>query len=571
MADQIDEVKAKVSIVELVSEYVKLTKAGRNFKGLCPFHSEKTPSFVVNPELQIYKCFGCQEGGDVFSFVQKMEGVEFGEALTGLAKRVGIVLTGYKPSKSEEIKERLISVNTLAAEAYMWLLRQHKSGEVARKYLKDRGITDEAIDKFRLGYAVDQWDFVEKFLVEKKKFSWDEVERAGLTATGKKYDRFRGRLMFPLSNARGVVVGFAGRVMPGQEDRGGKYINTSETELYHKGELLYALDVNKGVIKEAKSVVVVEGEIDAIASWQAGVKNVVAIKGSALTEKQVELLKRYAEVVILALDADLAGDAAARRGIDIAHKAGLIIKIVNSKSEILNPKQYKDPGEWAMNDPEGWRKAVVEAIPIFDFYLLSAVARYGLSAEGKGRISRELVPIWAGIDDEIVKAHYIQLLAKTLGVGEEDVRAQIGKNSNSKLPISKQNSNINNSPNKTKRREIVEEYVVGLALRNDKIDELIKPPVSDWITTAFWKRVIDQLKSDNGKLTIKERIENLPEELRQKVGDLILLDDDFSDKEWTKALAELEKEDIREKKSKLDPDSDLPKIRDLDARLKDLT
>ena len=187
--------------------------------------------------------------------------------------------------------------------------------------------------------------------------------------------------------------------------------NTPETEIYHKSELLYGLDITRAEIKMVGWAVVVEGEIDAIASWQGGVKNVVAIKGSALTAKQVELLRRICDTVILALDTDVAGDAAARRGISIADSAGLMAKVINSKSETLNPKHFKDPGDWAIEDPEGWKKAVEEAIPVYDFYLQSAVARFGLEVSGKRKIGQELLPILANISDEIMKAHYIKKLA----------------------------------------------------------------------------------------------------------------------------------------------------------------
>ena len=222
------------------------------------------------------------------------------------------------------------------------------------------------------------------------------------------------------------MVGFAGRVMPGaSEKEGGKYVNTPETEIYHKSELLYGLDVTRAEIKNAGWVVVVEGEIDVIASWQAGVKNVVAIKGSALTEKQVELLRRICDTVVLALDTDVAGDAASRRGIEIADKNGLMIKMV----KLLGAK---DPGEYAIADAEGWKKAVAEAIPIYDFYLQSAMERYGLDVTGKKRMGQELLPIWAGISDEIVKAHYVRKLADILGV-EEAVWSQLAKTQRSNV------------------------------------------------------------------------------------------------------------------------------------------
>ena len=538
--DQVEEIKSKVDIAELIQEYVPLKKAGRNFKGLCPFHGEKTPSFMVNPELQIFKCFGCNSGGDAYTFLQKMEGMEFGEALQHLADRVGVKLVSYRPTGAEQIKEKLVGINTLTGQVYHWLLTQQKTGKGALEYLKGRGITDEAIDKFKLGFAPNNWDFLTKFLVGKKKYAADDLNRVGLGV--KNYDRFRNRIMFPLTNVRGQVMGFAGRVMPGaSEKEGGKYVNTPETEIYHKSELLYGLDVTRAEIKNAGWAVVVEGEIDAIASWQAGVKNVVAIKGSALTEKQVELLRRICDTIVLALDMDVAGDAASRRGIEIADRNGLMVKVVKLTGA-------KDPGEYAIADSEGWKKAVAEAIPVYDFYLQSAVDRYGLEVAGKKKIGQELLPIWANISDEIVKAHYIKLLAKTLGVEEEDIRHQMTKTLISK---SETLNKSQDSKQQIPRREILEEYVIELALKGGKVLPELK--------TDFWARVAEELVKDGNP-------KKLPEELRERTQILLLKDGEFEEKEWETALRELEELNIREQIAAGEGD-----VRRLTKRLGELT
>ena len=556
-SSQVEEIKGKIDIVELVQEYLPLKRAGRNFKGLCPFHGEKTPSFMVNPELQIFKCFGCSEGGDVYEFYQKMEGVEFGEALRVFAKRVGVALTGYQMSQGEEVKEVLLAINHLAGEYYHYLLTKHELGKEAMKYLKGRGISEEVIEIFKLGYAPDGWDFVMKFLVGKKNYKIEDLERAGLTIKSQNtnsniqnyYDRFRNRVMFPLNNHRGQTVGFAGRVMPGADEKsGGKYVNTPETEVYHKGELLYGLDINKTEIKKMGWVVVVEGEIDSISSYLADVKNVVAIKGSALTEKQVELLRRYVDTLVLGLDADVAGDAAVRRGIEVAQKAGLLIKIINSKSETLNPKHFKDPGEWGIADPVGWKKAVFEAIPIYDFYIESAVERHGLDAIGKQRVGRELVPIWAKMDDEIVRAHYIKKLAGVLGVGEEDIRAQLGKVPSTKFQDTSKESIIGPTSPKASlgAREVRERRVVQLALLGNKPDELIVEPIAGWIKGEFWKRVAHELSVVSGQLSVTEKVNKLPAELRDGVSSLFLGEEEFDEKNWTEAKNLLELAQIEE-------------------------
>ncbi len=548
--DQIEEIKAKVDVVQLVGEYVKLTKAGRNYKGLCPFHGEKTPSFMVNPELQIYKCFGCGEGGDVYQFVQKMEGVEFGEALKILAKRAGVTLSSYVPSKREQEREKLLQANHLAADYYQYLLTKHELGNEAKKYLAKRGISDELVVRYRLGFAPDGWDYLIKFLGDKKGFTLTELERAGLVVAGKGYDRFRNRIMFPLCNHRGQAVGFAGRVMPGADEKsGGKYVNTPETELYHKGDLLYGLDLNKAQIKSTGFAVIVEGELDSMASFQAGVENVVAIKGSALTGRQVELLKRYTDTIVLALDADLAGDMAARRGIEMAEKAGMIIKVVESGSIKVNPKKYKDPGEWAIGDPEGWKRGVEEAVGIYDFYISSAVERYGLEATGKSRIGKELLPLWARIEDEITKGHYVKKLAEILGVMEEDVRKQMNKlqikGGAAESVTSEKEEKI-----KRTRKDVLEEYTVGLALRNNLLGALTDTQIAGFFGNGFWGRIVTDIRTMwDGKMTVREVINALKPELRNGVEEQLLVEEELApeeaEKEWRSTLVQLEAEAVR--------------------------
>ncbi|KKU62712.1 MAG: primase protein, partial [Candidatus Amesbacteria bacterium GW2011_GWC1_47_15] len=466
--DQVEEIKGKTDIVELIQEYVPLKRAGRNYKGLCPFHGEKTPSFMVNPELQIFKCFGCGEGGDAYSFLQRIEGMEFGEALRNLADRVGVKLVSYRPSQQEELKDTLLQTNYLAGEYYHYVLTKHNLGIQAREYLKDRGVTNEAIEIFKLGFAPEGWDFLLSYLSGKKGFKEEDIERAGLAIKSQSdketkkqsyYDRFRNRIMFPLNNPRGQTVGFSGRVMPGADEKaGGKYVNTPETEIYHKSGILYGYDLARSAIKAENTSVLVEGQMDVIGSWQAGVPNSVGVGGTALTDRQIEL--------------------------------GLIVKVV----DIRKGRKYKDPGEWATDDPDGWKEAVKKAVVVYDFYLDSAVSRHGLDVVGKTRIGRELLPIWRNIEDEIVKAHYVKKLAEVLGVEEEDVRQQMAK---VQAPSTKhQNPNNFQAPStKTQksRREVVEEYIVGLALRGSKANLLATKPMNQMIKTDFWKKVIDQV------------------------------------------------------------------------------
>jgi DNA primase len=520
MAEQLEEIKKKIDIVELITEYVPLKKVGRNFKALCPFHSETNPSFYVSPERQIWHCFSCEKGGDAFSFLMEMEGMEFAEALRVLARRAGVVLRRFKPSPLAALREKLYEINHLAAEFYHYLLTSHKIGEKALEYLLKRGINRRSIEEFRLGFAPGMWDGLIKFLVGKKKHALADLQKAGLVIMGKRnfYDRFRGRVIFPIFDHRGNIVGFGGRVVE-EKAEVPKYINTPETEVYHKSETLYGLWQTKREIKKENKAVVVEGETDMISSYQSGVKNVVAIKGSALTEGQVGLLKRYCENIFLALDMDVAGDAAARRGIEVADEEGLNIKVVRVK-------EGKDPDECIRKNRELWIESVSQAVPIYDFWMDSAFERYGDSAMGKRRIGQELLPILARIADEIMKAHYIKKLAVRLGVSEEVVLKQMEKVG--KIGESKGGRKVYKMEEERKtRRERLEEYLLALFFQGE--EEKMRKRVSKLtvVETMFYRRIVEELKkyfSKYKKFFSEKFAKILPTELVEGYNKLYLLD-----------------------------------------------
>ena len=550
--NDVDTVKDKVDIVELVSEYVALKKAGRNFRANCPFHNEKTPSFMVSPSLGIFKCFGCGVGGDVFQFLMQIEGMEFGETLTALAKRVGVKLTEFKAG-SGDIKDRLVAACTQASEYYHFLLVEHGIGKRGLAYLKDRGVDGEVVKIFKLGWAPDGWENLTKYLVNKKKFTMDELVRAGLAGVGGRgaFDWFRRRIVFPLRNHRGETVGFSGRLLPGDPEEGktGKYINTPETLIYHKGELLYGLDLTRQDIKMAGAVVVVEGELDMISSFLAGVKNVAAIKGSALTASQVKLIKRFATEVVMALDSDVAGDAAVRRGIEMADEEGLAIKVVKMG-------EYKDPDDFARKDPEGWKAAVINAVFIYDFYIESAVTRHGMAtADGKRRVGMELLPIWAKISDEIVKAHYVGKLAGALGVSEEAVWGQMGKIS--VTGEGEKGKEVSQMVTEVRTRsDVLEEYLMALAFADDP-RVLLSGGYKGLIENRWGRRIIEELEKGGsgkkGKFDAKDFVSKIPAELRDGAGKLWLYDLP-EDKEWlakelNKTMIEIGRIRIRERLS----------------------
>ncbi|OGM11644.1 DNA primase [Candidatus Woesebacteria bacterium RBG_16_39_8b] len=562
MADQVDEIKQKIDIVGIISEYVDLKRAGRNYKALCPFHSEKSPSFMVSSELQIYKCFGCGESGDVYSFLQKYEGMEFYEALQHLANRTGIKLDPGT-FKDSEGKKTLFEINKLAQRFYQYVLLTHPAGKVALNYLvKNRGIKTSIIKEFNLGYSPDSPNAITKFIVEKKGFRKNDVVKAGILYQKGNYslDRFRGRIIFPLYDHRGNIVGFSGRILPELERalsrKGGiaKYINTPETPIYHKANVLYALDISKPHIKKKGFAIVVEGELDAISSWQAGFKNIVAIKGSSFTVEQARLLSRFCRRVVLALDADVAGDAAARRGINIAEDAGLEVSIVHLEG-------YKDPDELVQKNPEKFAASLKNAKGVWDFIVASIFSKYDASSSvGKAKISRELVPILATIGDEIVKAHFTQFVAKGLSVPTEAVADEIDKTKQKREGAKNKIEEL--IPQKVKPRKVLlEERLLTIAFSmNPKI--LLNKKITKFIETPLTKRILQKYQeysSKRSKFDPSTFAETLPKELVEGFAELILNDTYKAEdsqakvqKEFEVILRELEVLDIKNKLDELE-------------------
>src|SRR3989338_897873 len=351
MANNIEEIKQKVDIVDLLGEYVKLTPAGSNFKANCPFHQEKTASFMVSPERQSWHCFGCGLGGDHFTFIQQIEGVDFPEALRILANRAGVKLESFKPEEHNQ-KTRLLDLLKALTEYWQKLLWEDPSAGFVRDYLAKRGVAGETAKEYALGYAAESWDNAIKFL-QNKGYSLKEIAEAGASMVGEKgrpYDRFRNRLMFPICDVHGNVVGFTGRKM-NEEDKGGKYVNSPQTPVYNKSQVLYNLDLAKAEIRRLGYVILVEGNMDALSCYQAGTKNAVAVSGTALTEEQIKLIKRFTNNVMIAFDADAAGLNANLRGVDLAWQAGLNVKVINLSGG-------KDPDELIKENPDKWKESV---------------------------------------------------------------------------------------------------------------------------------------------------------------------------------------------------------------------
>jgi len=427
-----DDIKARIDIVSYVQRHVpSLKKAGRNHKACCPFHTEKTPSFVVNPVRQTWHCFGaCAEGGDIFTFAQKLHGWDFKEALRELAAEAGVELQRQSPaqkSRSDHL-EKLRGIAASATEFFQQALRRESAAGV-RAYLRDqRGLNDETIAAFLIGYAPDSWDFMLRAL-RGLGHSDDEIVEAGLAVRNEKgrvYDRFRNRLIIPIRDERGRVVGFGGRAM--DPDDSAKYINSPQSEIFDKSRLLFGLDTGRSAIREAGTVVIVEGYMDVIQAHQAGYANVVAQMGTAMTEAQIRLVApRYAKRIVLALDADEAGQNAARRSLEVARQtlsrdyAGKL----SVDFSILQIPAGKDPDDFLRESPAGWPALVDKAQSVADFVIETEAAALQAesSLQARQAVAQAVLPMLLVSENNVYKQDNIQKLARRLRISERDMLA----------------------------------------------------------------------------------------------------------------------------------------------------
>lgn len=550
---QIAEVKAGNDLIEIIGERLSLQRSGSQFRALCPFHSEKSPSFFVSQEFQRYKCFGCGENGDVFTFLEKYEGMTFQEALQMLAERAGITLESYRPTHDEDQRTAVLAVQNLAKEYYHFLLTKHEAGETARQYLKERGVTAESIRLFQIGFSLPAWDGLVAYLHGKKKYSLEILLAAGLVIAGKNgryYDRFRGRIMFPLNNRRGQVVGFSGRVLE-KDTKDAKYINSPETSVYHKSEMLFGYSELLQEIRKKKEVVVVEGEFDVISSTQAHVNHVVAIKGSALTMQHLQLISRVADKILFSLDMDSAGVAATKRAITILKETSLEARVVVVPSG-------KDPDELARTQPAAWREAVKASISIYDYLLQAAQKQHDAATpEGKRAIIDDLAPVISSISHAVERDVYLKKLATILSVKESLVAEDIEKFKQGKMgnrPIArkaKADSAVQLAPS---RQAKLEKYILHLLLTAPTLSPTYVHAL-EGITFELpgAKALLTAISQGLQGTTLTQLIKELPEDLKELYFEiasdprLVTTDPkiEWAD-EWQKAVTELQQESTKQ-------------------------
>jgi DNA primase len=449
----VDEIKDRLDIVEVIQSSVPLKKAGRNYKGLCPFHAEKTPSFVVFPDTGTWHCFGaCGIGGDVFSFIMKQENLDFSEALQILARRAGVELDPRSPQAAEAEKrlDLLRQINQAAATYFHHLFFNSDEAARARAYLEKRGLNRQTIESFQVGYSLDLWDGLLRYLTSKG-YALADLHEVGLIIQREDesgyYDRFRGRVVFPIRDHRGRVLGFGGRILG---DGVPKYLNSPQTPLFDKSSVLFGLDQAKEGIRTAGEAVIVEGYMDVLMAHQHGINNVVAQMGTALTEAQLRLLKRHTQQFVLALDSDVAGDQATLRGLDVARQVmdrevvpvptpqGLIRfeDRLAADIRIVSLPPGRDPDEVILESPSRWAQLIAQAKPVMDYYFDAFTADLDLAtAKGKADAVRALGPLIAGIGDRVQRTHYLQQLARMVQVDERSLWQQIRQTAGRQEPL----------------------------------------------------------------------------------------------------------------------------------------
>ena len=533
MNSQVEDVKSRIDIADLIGSYLKLQKAGVNFKARCPFHNEKTASFFVSPARQIWHCFGCQKGGDAFKFLMEIEGFEFREALENLANRVGIELKKESAETKDE-RSNYFAITEAAAnffESHLFLpLGGTNEFDNPMAYLRKRGLIEETIKEFRLGYALNDWRELLNHLVAIG-FKESDIEKTGLIlksqneakSVSRYYDRFRGRIMFPIFNHSGKIVAFGGRVFPENVKSGegvAKYINSPETKFYQKSKILYGFHKSKIEILRNESCVIVEGYVDFLSVFQSGTNNVVATSGTALTQDQLGILRKYCEKIVVGFDMDFAGENASGRGIDLALNLGFDVKILKFK------EGYKDPADVLAENKEFWLEALRNARHVVQFYIDSALNKFTAgSSELSREIQKKALFAVASLSSDLEIAHWVRKIAEILNIKEEAVWGALQKTH----PIIRQDAQSNDGVNQIShkaqtRKGLLENKIIAIAAKFPQFLE----NKSNLIDHDFYK---EKKVASQFALEAEIFLENFAD----------------AEAEFTKCVKELNKENLREK------------------------
>ena len=515
MKQVVDEIKERLSIVDVLSTYIRLEKAGINYKARCPFHNEKTASFFVSPVRNTFHCFGCNVGGDIFTFVEKIEGIDFASALKMLAERAGVTLTDNTfGGENKEARSRLVAIHEEATKFFESELATNLS---AKEYLKSRGLTEETMKSWRIGYAKDSWRELSIHLLSLG-YNEKELQDAGLVIPSRNgvVDRFRGRIMFPIANISGNIIGFSGRFfVPGKDEKtenAPKYMNSPETELYHKTRVLFGLDKARRAISEKGYVILVEGQMDLIMAHQAKTENTVAVSGTALTEEHLTILSRFTKNIMLAFDSDSAGLKASERAVLMAFPMGLEIKIVRIPGA-------KDPADVIRDDKELWYRALGSAVHIIDFYVDEMRKTISDERRFKRAVIEKVSPLIGSMKSMVDQAFFVGKLAQTLSLSEEIIWAEVRQNAPQREISKERERGEEKLTFLQNRKSIIAEkavaYMLSLSAIPEYTDEVEK------IKVQFINLPYDDIAKDKERLMFLVEEEGIKkEELLQRLTEL---------------------------------------------------
>lgn len=534
--NETDNIKDRLDIVDVVGWFIPLKKQGRDYKACCPFHGEKTPSFVVSQEKQMFHCFGCGVGGDLFTFVMKYENIEFVEALEYLAEKAGVTLTKGGKTNASGDKKAVLAANELAGRYYSNILFKSKDGQPGRDYIKQRGLLKEIIKEFGVGYALDQWDDLVKF-ARKHKISDDVLVTAGLAVkkaeTGRVFDRFRGRVLFPIFDIQGRIIGFSGRVLDSSLP---KYVNTPETPVFTKSKVLYGLNFSKKEILAKKKAIVCEGQIDVVSLHQSGIKNVVASQGTAFTSQQAKILKRYTDEVVLAFDADEAGLKAQLKGIETLLQEELSVKLIDM------PKGEDPDSIISKQGKEAFLALVDGALPFFDFKLKVLLNQYDVTEDiGKTKIVAQMLESLKFIGGSVLRDKYIEKLSVACKV-PKDILWQEFRGISFKGNIKKQvKSALTDAVKISSDIPIAEKMLLKALLEekdNRNFEHLIKYLKADDFSNSYVARVFEIMLDlySKGDVVSEINIAALDENLKQFLSKITYSDLDRNFKEHIKTI-----------------------------------
>ena len=589
--DTVNEIKQKLSIVDLISRYVSLKKSGTNYKGLCPFHGENTPSFMVSPELQIFKCFGCGEGGDIFSFYSKVEGLDFSSTLQALGDIAGVEVKKHSGDYSKHV-DVLFAINDMTSKFYSHILLNHEAGSIGRSYVfSKRNLDNETVSVFGLGYAPKQWDVLYSFLL-KKKFSVTDMLDAGVIikrSSGQGYiDKFRGRVIFPFKGLDGKILGFNGRTVFNEEP---KYLNTASTKIFNKSTFLYGLSSAKVEIKK-QGAILVEGQLDVLTAYKHGIKNVIASSGTSLTNQQLQQLARYTKKLFFCYDSDLAGIKAILRGISMAENQGFEVYVCPI------PSIYTDLDQYLNKDALGAKQLISSPVPFYDFVIDTSLKSGDKHTYiGKNKILLEVAPFLAISQNPVILDSTVKVLADALNLSEESVYAVLkGHNEqNAEAPVlseSPQEPVLDNSIGYDKTSKFpLEEYMLSLLMKAPlgTAQALTHKLARKDFVSEDLHRIFVELKNylagRKRKFDVKTFSSKLEEPLSSMVEKIYLTDLGEADENENVFLQELEKTFKRLKKEQLrkelrevtlrikkaEKEKDAQELKSLVERLRDLS